>query len=600
MVPVSGLSPRGLRELVDEALLPLAAEQVSERYSNWREALDGAAELAQHMRCGHDALVRVAARLSKTRDAMGRRTGDRGDPWVRALDDCGRAFVENCASLVEVCQSAPAWLAPRILGCTVRLAEALGSTGPLLEALDAEFTALEDRVEKLQKLYVVALRRAEAVAGQVPGLEDRVLQATHGRDELRAQCRDVRQALQRSEKGRLAAESKAEQLARELRSARQQQQQQGPPPAPPPAPPPTSALRTKTWQGGRRPAEHTIAVPGAEDVFERVASAGFGSTETRGELHPDLDLMSRLHRASTGSTRWSLPGPSTSRPMSAWQATQMQGTLTTSLQRPPPWCSQLEMDSEGALAATGAADMSSVASRVLSPVDESSWMVPRSTNRPMLPSGAVQRIDRTWGDEAPPVRSEAHRVAGAEPTTDVNGTPGPPVETMPRCSSDRSLLDIGGGGIVSGTLGHGGCCVGAGSPSPAFTGEIPTGDALSLGTLSVRRLSAADPLAASTKAAFDHLAVVVRQARERHARLGPPQGEWAAVDAGREPVEGLRQTAAAIERWAAQDSPLASLDSSLAGTVRTSASHLRMLAGLMSATHAPVGSHRFGSPTAVF
>jgi len=204
-------------DFVADISAPLPPDAVSDKHGRWLKALRAAADLAQGIRCGHDALLRVASRLSISRKA---REEERHGTWASVLEECGQAFVEQCASLVEACQGAPPSLAPRILGCAVRLAEALGSTGPLIEALDSELISLAERVDRLQSFYAVALKRIEAVAGQVPTLEAKVKEVQRGRDEQQVQCREVRRALARSEQRRVNAERRADELDRELRFVR--------------------------------------------------------------------------------------------------------------------------------------------------------------------------------------------------------------------------------------------------------------------------------------------------------------------------------------------------------------------------------------------
>mmetsp|Transcript_10847 Transcript_10847/g.38045 ORF Transcript_10847/g.38045 Transcript_10847/m.38045 type:complete len:655 (-) Transcript_10847:52-2016(-) len=640
-----------LQELVNGALSPLSPEEVSEQHQHWLEALHGAADLAQHVRCGHDALARVASRLREGRKARSVDAGKRGPgsagSWSQALEDCGRSFVENSAALVEACQGAPPWLAPRVLGCAVRLAEAFGSTGPLLEALDSELAAVEDRVEKLQQLYAVALKRVEAVAGQVPGLEEKAAQAVRARDEIRAQCRDVRQALGRSEKRRLAAESRADELSRELRVLRQQLPTQlrddgvGPVAAagfPSPAKASRKQLGPTTISTPEQPggAESTSISVGFSPAFSSVSpiSAGtpplFCATEPKVEQHGDGAPTTRSGRFESAGSCWSMP---------AGLAPSLCPT------RPPPWQSQpFTPQAPTATSGEHVAPSEEYGPVSRAPADEqhsSAHTLPKCALVTATERSPCQ--DSTYGgsgdmDECVggfSVAGMAGRSLGLFPFSAFGGTAGAlgsmavaPTSlhsTLGRGSNACSIL-WGDGCLEEGTpcatgcgahqestakgswsLGAGGgggprrnsnaaVVLAAGNMSGTAAAEFETSDVLRWGLASASRLPSSEPLAASTQAAFEHLVALVRQARGRHPQLHSPRGQCpvAAVTSAlaAQPSEGLRHAAALVELWAAASSELAAADAALAGSIRTSASHLRTLVGLVSMGLGSGGSSR--------
>jgi len=93
----------------------------------------------------------------------------------------------------------------------------------------------------------------------------------------------------------------------------------------------------------------------------------------------------------------------------------------------------------------------------------------------------------------------------------------------------------------------------------------------------VAALSEADPLTASTRAAFAHLKALLREAQARHPSVGCPHGSCTPSD-DMPGLGGLKKVAECIARWAKAD--LASVDGPLAASIGQSALHLQMLVGL--------------------
>merc|ERR1719174_716350 len=90
-------------------------------------------------------------------------------------------------------------IAPRVLGCAVRLAESLGQTGPLLAALDKELAFASERASQLEALYEVIVKRVESLSGHVPFLERSHAEAKAAHEDSQAEIRRLKQALKAAE-----------------------------------------------------------------------------------------------------------------------------------------------------------------------------------------------------------------------------------------------------------------------------------------------------------------------------------------------------------------------------------------------------------------
>jgi len=175
---------------------------------------------------GSEALRLVAHRVGHWQDdALG---GSRYPPrWVAALEECGRAFVEQVAEIVESCKGTLPKFTPRILGCAVRLAEALGTTGPLLVAFDNELLVLKERLEHFEGLYIAARRRLEEVSEEYSALGAQVVEISRVAELEKAKHQELRSALQASERRCANFEKKIVELRRDLNARPRARQRRG-------------------------------------------------------------------------------------------------------------------------------------------------------------------------------------------------------------------------------------------------------------------------------------------------------------------------------------------------------------------------------------
>lgn len=174
-----------------------------ERRDQWLRAVDVAmVPPKQVIASGRELLHELAERLDSMTSTHHR--------WSKELEACGRAFLERCAGIVEACDSGAPTVAPRLLSCAVGLAEVLGSTGPLLAALDAEVSTIAERVTTLEVLYASMAKQLEVSPHMAPFSEGRIAEARGavpaekvesagdaGQGDVSA-CWDARRSLSRS------------------------------------------------------------------------------------------------------------------------------------------------------------------------------------------------------------------------------------------------------------------------------------------------------------------------------------------------------------------------------------------------------------------
>eukprot|EP00927_Polykrikos_kofoidii_P016284 TRINITY_DN17342_c0_g1_i1.p1 TRINITY_DN17342_c0_g1~~TRINITY_DN17342_c0_g1_i1.p1 ORF type:complete len:524 (+),score=72.73 TRINITY_DN17342_c0_g1_i1:82-1653(+) len=232
-----------LEPILSACIAPFPREEVSQPRDNWIKVVrQVSTDTARAARSGQEMLHLIAERLLLQKVAAERILNAAGlrckhapsNPWVAILEECGRDFVEQCAIIVESSNRGSSHeLASRLLGCAVKLAEALGRTGPLLASFEVELATVGDRVVQLELLYAALLRQVEHLANDAPVLKAKADEAERARMELRVECRDAQQAfreecrelrrdLRTSEKRRLSAECSLTELRRELRAPHRQ------------------------------------------------------------------------------------------------------------------------------------------------------------------------------------------------------------------------------------------------------------------------------------------------------------------------------------------------------------------------------------------
>lgn len=166
------------------------------------EAIE-ATELAQVTRCGKASLNQVLERLQQWHvNAENSDTVQR--PKEKVLAECCNVFIEQCAEIIEMA-GVPPKLASNLLGVSIRMAEVVGKTGVLLLAMDSDFAQLAEKVNRLELVYDVAVKRVECVAGEVSQLKSTAAAAStqaemalKQKTEMESQCRELKRALQSS------------------------------------------------------------------------------------------------------------------------------------------------------------------------------------------------------------------------------------------------------------------------------------------------------------------------------------------------------------------------------------------------------------------
>lgn len=500
-------------------------------------ALDSATDLSQAIRCGQEFLRQAVERL-----AVGQKVRKGGvleghSTWANALEECGRGFVEQCAALVEACSGAPPALAQRLFSCAVRLAEALGTTEPLLAALDKELSLVGERVVQLELLYTIALQRVEAISSEVPGIEKRVAEAgkqaaeaAKAKDQMNVEMQKIRKALQNAERRRAAAEARATELGRELHAAKR---------------------------------EAAAALKKASEAESRATSAESNAADARRAA--SATPRDRLRKSMANLRAGNMMGS-----QSALSSTAL-GSST--FESPPSTCAT-EANGEFSTARVG-----------LSEPGSSTYRRPRG----IVPLGSASREPPLRSHSGGPVDSsicfspdggsdeedifQKQRTDVAEAVVMRLEIPADRRAVSQR-PSGRISSDDDASSVRTHTL--------AAAKSSACSDSSDAAEAtcsrpLARGSIWACTLSKTNPLSASAQAAFMHLTALVREARERHPSLGSPRGECRELNTTA-PSEGLQHVAGHVRRWA--ETELAVVDRGLAGSIAQSASHLQTLAGL--------------------
>jgi len=522
-----------MKRMLASLMAPLPeADEVRQCRQAWLEALGNASDLVQSTRCGRVTLLQISERLAQLqlpKDKHGQAV------WARELQECGRNFIEQCAEIVEVCSASPK-LSSSVLGSAVRLAEAVGSTGPLVAAMELELAAVAGKVRDLEVLYDVAITRVETVAGEVPALEanaadaqKRAEEAMRRQAELQLECREAKKALKHSERRCLAAERKAMELTNQLRlSSRATRIAQKPSPA------------------GR-------------------SAASLGT--------PIEDSLSQtLHEEASGQKLPCRYGSisKSSNPISAQLANFYSPAMSTFIQNPSNFDAQMDGDDSYRM---------QQADPLMHGATE------RAFNEPIM-GYAQSPHDVLPGSPSPsPIEPDARREASQSPL-------------------QRHLDSFLGSGMKffdskRPQVGHGEQYVGQPHSGSALQLEASGyqvhavasqedresmfGNLLRQGTSFASALSP-DPMAASARAAFDHLSALLQQALEMYPSLlrqATPQRLDQLADM-LDPVKGLHLFADHIGSWARL--VLKVRDPTLSASVEQSAMHLRCLVGLL-----PVG-----------
>ena len=192
-----------MQDVCDQLLSPLSERSICQE--DWVQAVEAieATELAQVTRCGKASLNQVLERLQQWHvNAENSDTVQR--PKEKVLAECCNVFIEQCAEIIEMA-GVPPKLASNLLGVSIRMAEVVGKTGVLLLAMDSDFAQLAEKVNRLELVYDVAVKRVECVAGEVSQLKSTAAAAStqaemalKQKTEMESQCRELKRALQSS------------------------------------------------------------------------------------------------------------------------------------------------------------------------------------------------------------------------------------------------------------------------------------------------------------------------------------------------------------------------------------------------------------------
>lgn len=638
-------SPSELSSL--DVLLPIVAplpvDEVAERREQWLKALQNVGDVHQAVLSGQDAVRRLATRFGCRRSgAKLLSTTGSTSAWVPALEECGEAFVEECARLVELRGgSSSECAASHVLSCAVRLAEALGQTGPLLTSLEKELAFVGERTEQLEALYEVVLKRVQSLAGHVPFLEQSLSEAKTVEEALRVERKELQQSLKAAEQKYVQSEREKtnlrkahEQTLGDLDAAKRSTRLRRTP-----TPATASGWTSGGWSDGASPQRRSMASTAAQtgdgtaqhhhhhrrspiDQTEFVEPSGtlqppvndprqaddhlqckdlFSKHEHNhiellsATADTERDAIAGVHTASAGECS---PAVTHALPQAGYLQPVLRHCLSESDSVGLPWTS---------------ATPTTAATLMASPISQEASVSVSATPSPTLQPPILHTSERRPSasmatDSAPcrsmipvPARSKLHSDAGLRNANLLmSNEPRPRVHTAPSprasvSNSERCAATLSTGNLLSASYerspkslksseGDKGssCTSSSGSARPNAAPAVSLLERGSMWALALKQLKQNDPLSASAAAAFMHLAALAREAQDRHPSSRPPRSSPRDPDelCALRPTAGLKWVADCVSQWAEND--LGVLDYALATSIKHAAVNLRSLVRLLS------------------